>query len=353
MKVVRYMDFHEVTVIDFIDGHAVRLSEIITRNLREINQKDYSTEKIEELVLKFSHEKIMAYAKERKIFVAVVGEEPVGTLGVVKSWDGQENSYVFLTIFVALEYHQKGIGRKLIEKGEEYVKKINGTKIGIPSSITSHAFYRKMDYEYVNNTLEPDSYGCIPMIKFFERAGCGSPNRFELIKLSQNYKRQYLKFAKENAEDLRETGFYFRFPISTEETFEEDVKMLDDKVEGINIPDWEVPNSTLFLYDKYRDKIIGGVNIRHELQKNYLINGGHIGYYVGKNERKNGYAKLLLSKALEILKNREINKALITCVKGNTASAKVILSNGGVFEKEIEAESNGVTEDYERYWIDI
>jgi predicted acetyltransferase len=178
-------------------------------------------------------------------------------------------------------------------------------------------------------------------------------NNLELIKLSKNYKNQYLKFVENNAHDLKETGFYFRFPLSSGDTFEEDVRILENRVEGIDIPEWEVPNSTYFLYDKNQDKILGGVNIRHELYKRYLIDGGHIGYYIGLSERRNGYGKHILKMALKFCRSKGIQKVLVTCVKPNIASAKVILSNGGVFEKEIETGFKGENEIFMRYWIEL
>jgi len=118
------------------------------------------------LALEFTGDKIMDYAKHRKMYVAIIDNQPIGTLGIAKSWGGEDGDYHFLTIFVLPEYHHKGIGRLLIEKGERYVHQINGRKITIPSSITSHEFYFKMGYQYKDGIQKSDSNGHFIMIKF-------------------------------------------------------------------------------------------------------------------------------------------------------------------------------------------
>ena len=58
----------------------------------------------------------------------------------------------------------------------------------------------------------------------------------------------------------------------------------------------------------------------------------------------------LLKLALEKLKNEyKVNKVLITCLKNNIASRKVIEANGGIFEKEFydEITNNCI----QRFWI--
>ena len=61
--------------------------------------------------------------------------------------------------------------------------------------------------------------------------------------------------------------------------------------------------------------------------------------------RGKGYAKEALRQGLQVAKEKNIKKALVTCSVGNSVSRAVIVSNGGVFEDV----RNGV----ERYWIDL
>ena len=63
------------------------------------------------------------------------------------------------------------------------------------------------------------------------------------------------------------------------------------------------------------------------------------------SERGKGYAKETLSQGLQVAKDKNIKKALVTCSVNNHASRAVILANGGL----IEDVRNGV----ERYWIEV
>ena len=64
-------------------------------------------------------------------------------------------------------------------------------------------------------------------------------------------------------------------------------------------------------------------------------------------KRNRGYATKTLSLAIKWYKKMPINKILITCYSDNEASKKVILNNGGVFEKAIpDKQSNKIINRY-------
>lgn len=111
-----------------------------------------------------------------------------------------------------------------------------------------------------------------------------------------------------------------------------------------------VEGSQYFLYDELQDQVVGMVNIRHELN-DYLIRfGGHIGYSIRPSYRNQGYAKLQLQLALDVLKDKGVKKALITCNQDNIASMKTIQACGGI-EDESTLEPDGTV--IKRFWIDI
>lgn len=96
-----------------------------------------------------------------------------------------------------------------------------------------------------------------------------------------------------------------------------------------------VPATTYFAI--VEDKIVGMVNIRHELNA-YLISSGsgHIGYSVRPTERRKGYATKILKHALSFLKKEyNINQALVGCYEVNTGSKKTILNCGGKLKERI------------------
>lgn len=57
----------------------------------------------------------------------------------------------------------------------------------------------------------------------------------------------------------------------------------------------------------------------------------------------------MLAQALEFCRERGMERVLVTCDKGNPASARTILSNGGVLENEVP-EGESITQ---RYWISL
>ena len=100
------------------------------------------------------------------------------------------------------------------------------------------------------------------------------------------------------------------------------------------------------------NKLVGIVQVRHELSE-YLLNyGGHIGDCVRPSEQGNGYATEQIALALNFCRKLNIRKVLITCKQENIASARTIIKNGGVLENEIpSAQEEGVV--FQRYWIDL
>jgi predicted acetyltransferase len=108
-----------------------------------------------------------------------------------------------------------------------------------------------------------------------------------------------------------------------------------------------VPSTELWLVSGPR--VLGRINVRHELSEFLKTIGGHIGYAVRPSERKKGYATYMLKNAVVVAKNLGIEKALLTCDDSNMASRKVIESAGGVLEGTIE--HNGDLK--RRYWITL
>ena len=53
---------------------------------------------------------------------------------------------------------------------------------------------------------------------------------------------------------------------------------------------------------------------------------------------------------LAIIKEKGINKVMITCRKANIASARIIEQNGGVYDDDYVLDDNTV---YKRYWIKL
>lgn len=109
-----------------------------------------------------------------------------------------------------------------------------------------------------------------------------------------------------------------------------------------------VPATTFLAFREEDGVLVGFVNIRHSLNDHFLNFSGHIGYSVHPAERRKGYASKILSLALEYCQGKlGLDRALVTCYKGNEASRRTILSQGGVLEDERLYDGVPV----QRYWI--
>jgi predicted acetyltransferase len=109
-----------------------------------------------------------------------------------------------------------------------------------------------------------------------------------------------------------------------------------------------VPASTWFLVND-AGKILGAVTLRYRLNDALFTRGGHIGYGVRPSERRKGYATQMLSFALKKANELGLEKVLITCDKGNIASARTIRTLQGALENEVSYGEKII----QRYWINL
>lgn len=93
-----------------------------------------------------------------------------------------------------------------------------------------------------------------------------------------------------------------------------------------------VVTDTFFAIRKSDNRIIGMIDLRHTLN-DFLKDLGNCGYSVRPSERKKGYATEMLYQLLQMAKKTEMKELHISVEKNNTASAKVIQKNGGVYER--------------------
>ncbi len=144
----------------------------------------------------------------------------------------------------------------------------------------------------------------------------------------------------EQTQSAHDGGFWDAEGFSFENWLETNL----NKEMGINLPENRVPSIQFVSFDDV-GRALGFLNLRLRLNEGLLNYAGHIGYSIRPSERGKGYAKEALRQGLQVAKEKNIKKALVTCSVENSASRAVIVANGGLFEDV----RNGV----ERYWIDL
>jgi len=168
-----------------------------------------------------------------------------------------------------------------------------------------------------------------------------------LIKPTTALKEEYLSFYRE-WKDSNEN--MVPWVISKDpQDFEGMIQFLRNNEQGMNLPEGWVRDSTYWLVTE-TNRIIGAVNIRHQLNEKLLHSGGHIGYGIRPSERQKGYATQLLALALEKTKDLGINNVLVVCDSDNIASKKTILKNGGVSDNDYIEENGNIIN---RFWIKL
>ncbi len=140
-----------------------------------------------------------------------------------------------------------------------------------------------------------------------------------------------------------------------------DLRQFDDPMEWIRylakykdpetVPRGRVPSTQYIFLREEDNKIVGMIDIRHQLNEYLEKFGGHIGYSVAPGERCKGYASQMLKASLLKCKELGIGKVLVTCSDTNEGSRKTILANGGIYESTVYEPDE--KEYLERYWIMI
>lgn len=151
-----------------------------------------------------------------------------------------------------------------------------------------------------------------------------------LILPNPEYEQSYGAYIVELGDEER-----YPFPLDFEHNdFAALLRRLDDFTKGINIPEGFVPSSTFWLVEG--GEIIGVSNLRHYLNERIRHCGGHIGLGIRPSYRGRGLGNVLMALTIQEARKRGIGELHIHCHKANEASTRMIISNGGVLDSEVE-----------------
>ena len=104
-----------------------------------------------------------------------------------------------------------------------------------------------------------------------------------------------------------------------------------------------------YLYVREDGRVVGMLQLRPRPNEYVAQYAGHIGYSIRPSERGKGLATQMLHDALALCPAFGLYRVLVCCKVDNNASRRVILKNGGIYDKTVTEPRQGVS--LERYWI--
>lgn len=140
----------------------------------------------------------------------------------------------------------------------------------------------------------------------------------KLVKPTKEYEKQMIDYKEEHIKN-GENVIHGCSKWDKMNDYDEWLNLLEEHTSYETIKDnWPVHTNYLGVR-KSDNKVVGMIDIRHELTNDFLRNyAGHIGYGVRPTERRKGYVTQMLSQALEFCKNDlGLKKVIISCHKEN------------------------------------
>ncbi|AIR87781.1 GNAT family N-acetyltransferase [Pseudomonas cremoricolorata] len=122
---------------------AVAISRVVIAALRESNSQDYPSDVIAQVEQSFSPEAITTQVTQRKVFVALSGENIIGTAGL--------DADVVRSVFVDPAHQKSGIGRHLMDAIHATAASAGFGAVRVPSSITAERFYTALGYQKIRD----------------------------------------------------------------------------------------------------------------------------------------------------------------------------------------------------------
>lgn len=172
------------------------------------------------------------------------------------------------------------------------------------------------------------------------------PDELWLIEPTSKLQSEYLAMV----EQYQRQGETINHHQQARADFASYLESVRNMARGINLQEGFVPMTTYWLTLQGK-MIIGESRLRHYLNPDLEIEGGHIGYAIRPTMRRLGYGTKILALTLEKARNLGLQRVLVTCDSDNIGSARIIEHNGGKLENYAVSPESG--KQISRYWIDI
>ena len=276
-------------------------------------------------------------------------------LGVIKYGESEgdkEDGEVYI-LYVKPEEKGNGIGTKLFNTAKQELLKndykkmivwcLDGNKIGEDFYLKSGGDKKEKRIYEVNGINVNEN-------KLTFKLREQKKDKIILVKPTKEYEKQAVEYKKEHFEN-GENKIHACSKWDKIDNYDEWLKSVQNNWNKETADkNWTV-SSTFFGVRETDNKIVGMIDIRHELNSDFLRNyAGNIGYGVRPTERKKGYATKMLDSALNYCKNQiGLDKVMINCYKSNEPSRKTIINAGGKLEREYEKDGETI----QIYWVTL
>lgn len=169
-------------------------------------------------------------------------------------------------------------------------------------------------------------------------------SEIELVKPTIEYKAQVLAYKK----DFIDHGekIYGSGGLARATSYEEWLDTIKKHENPKTCPKGRVPASQFLVVRTEDNKVVGMLNIRHKLDDYLREHGGNIGGSTISTERRKGYARSALVRALEECKRLGMKKVLITCDRNNVGSVRILESIGAKLVREVPEQDGSTTLHY-------
>lgn len=145
----------DVIVKPYQEENAEEIVNLIIRNFKEVNMKDYGEQAIAGIIATHDVNWFKGVASYAHVYV-FWSEGKIAGVGSISSFWGSPTESIILTVFVLPELHRQGLGSYIIDTLESDEFFLRAERIEIPASITAVEFYRKKGYDYKNGIKELD-----------------------------------------------------------------------------------------------------------------------------------------------------------------------------------------------------